>query len=307
MKLLSKILTLLACTSCTTLAVTADDVLEARSNDYASASSTCDQLGSILGPGRKVVIVMQNNNCYVPGFTAGPEVAELYNSVRDVVKPQINLIEHNFKETITQYVYNASAQADASVKSITARVEGSIHMKIDGVVSSNGTVPVTLNNFDIHGIGKMKKYQLGMGISIYLHVKYENVSLKGHYNVNTHTITIQNNLSHFRPRVYTDVKLPFFLRILDKLTPPIIEKINREFNRIVIDTFEFLGVDMSRKVPQAIQHVAQTIPQSIVPIKSLNNRRVGERVKYTMIMDHENFEIRDERNWIKLGLISIRF
>ncbi|MBE0370460.1 hypothetical protein [Pseudoalteromonas aurantia] len=273
-------------------------------------SASCRDLTSNIGgddmPYYPVILVNSNNECAVGLHGSGSPVIDMYTSVMAEINPQIDLVEHNFKEMITQFVNNAAAQADANVKNVSADLTGIMKMRIDGIVDSQGYVPVTFSNFGIHGIGKLRKYQLGMKIDIYINIKYNNLTMKGKYNVHTGQLIANPDISSYQPEVSTKVKLPFFLRILDAITPEIFYKLQTEFGRVVTDIFEFLGVDMSRDIPQAVQHVANLIPDTVVEIKPLNQYKVGDHAFYEININRRYASLSDGHNTTVMQIVLFR-
>ncbi|MBE0370461.1 hypothetical protein [Pseudoalteromonas aurantia] len=271
-------------------------------------SPSCRRATANIGTGSHNIIPMvlmnSNGECLISPNGAPREA---YEQFANQINPQIDKLEHNFKEMITQFVNNAAAQADANVKNISAELDGPMKMSINGVVDADGFVPVTFSNFNIHGVGKLRKYQLGLRIHIYIHIKYNNMVVKGKYNVFTNELIPEHNISSFQPEVYSDVDLPWLFAIIDAITPAIFEKLNIEFNRVVTDIFEFFGVDMSQDIPKAVQHVADIIPSTIIPIKALEDSRVGERVSYTISVDRTFAALSDGQNTTTMQLVPVFF
>lgn len=262
---------------------------------------TCKGIWKLMdkgGPGNDpMMLAYSDDGCVVE--RNGP-IQSTYNAIMGQVLPQFRRVESNYKELITQFIYNAAAQADANVKNISANMTGLMKMRIDGVVDSQGYVPVTFSNFGMHGVGKLRKYQLGMKIHIYINIKYNNLVVKGKYNVHTGQLIATPSISSYQPEVYTKVKLPFFLKILDDLIPEIFNKLQTEFGRIVTDVFEFFGVDMSQSIPQAIQHIVNIEPETFVQIKPLNGYNVGEHVLYELNVRRGFVSMKDGDNTISI-------
>lgn len=83
--------------------------------------------------------------------------------------------------------------------------------------------------------------------------------------------------------------------MIDTLTPGIFDKLYTEFSRIVIDVFEFLGVDMSEDIPQVIKHNAQLINSGVVLLKGLDTLRPGDTANLEMEVTRGHLRIKDGR------------
>ncbi|MBE0368305.1 hypothetical protein [Pseudoalteromonas aurantia] len=248
-------------------------------------------------------MLMTNGECYINGLTTND--AAIDGMLQDIYEPamdQFSLIRQNFQEINTQIVNNIAYESDGKISKIDTTIVGDIVISIDGVVNSNGDVPVKIHGFDAVTVGKITKKILFSNVHIYPKITYASVNLKGRYNIHNRTLNIDSNLSNFRPDVAVDVDIPSFLDLLDRLTPKIFETLQREFGRIVIDVFKFVGVDVINKAPQAVQHNVTVSNSSIVPITQLDSYQSGDRVKMDIILSWGQVRLVDAQSDIALRI-----
>ncbi|NUZ10745.1 hypothetical protein HUZ36_08135 [Pseudoalteromonas sp. McH1-7] len=288
------------------LATQPDVTTQAMSGDFAwfnAQSQTCRQIRSMLyyrHPGNdhltpvSVPVIYTGGECWSTGRTTssqGPKA--MYDQVSAIIHQQFSNVEHNYKELTTDIVNTVAAQASATKVSHTTNLFGTMHMKIAGRVDGQNKVPVLIDGFDLKSYAKFRKKQLGMNIYIHVHINNENVTIKGKYDVRTQQLELDPLISSFKPVVTTEVELPWILDLMDRLTPGIFDKLYTEFSRIVIDVFEFLGVDMSEDIPQVIKHNVQLIGAGTVPLKGLDNLRPGDTANLEMEVMRGHLRIKD--------------
>ncbi|MBQ4862473.1 hypothetical protein J8L98_12315 [Pseudoalteromonas sp. MMG013] len=274
---------------------------------YTNHSASCIEVQeTAFDPGDPIFmfpyfhpLVINNGECYIRGLTTSDQsIDDMYNEVHPIARTQVSIIETNFKEIGTQIVNNVSAQTGARVKGIDAKFIGEATIRIQGRVDSQGNVPITASGFEVLTQGKLKKYQLRLPVRFTVNIKYSNILLKGQYNIYSRNLSIDPAKSSFQPKVDVDVNLPFLFELFEQLTPKIFDKLYEEFGRIVIDVFEFLGVDMTQDIPAAIQHHANLSTVNFVPITALDNKRVGDAVQYTMKFSKAGVQFKDANSQI---------
>ncbi|CAM3796495.1 MULTISPECIES: hypothetical protein [Pseudoalteromonas] len=270
---------------------------------FNAPSQTCSRIRSMMyyrHPGNdhltpiSVPVIYTGGECWSTGRTTssqGPK--EMYTQVSDIIHQQFSNVEHNYKELTTDIVNNIAAQSSSNKVSHTTSLYGTMHMKIAGRVDAQNKVPVLIDGFDLKSYAKFRKKQLGMNIYIHVYINNENVTIKGKYDVRTQQLELDPLISSFKPVVTTKVDLPWILDLIDTLTPGIFDKLYTEFSRIVIDVFEFLGVDMSEDIPQVIKHNAQLINSGVVPLKGLDTLRPGDTANLEMEVTRGHLRIKD--------------
>ncbi|PCK31419.1 hypothetical protein [Pseudoalteromonas piscicida] len=272
---------------------------------FNAPSQSCGQIRSMLyrrHPGNdhltpvSVPVIYTGGECWSTGRTTssqGPKT--MYDEVSAIIHQQFSTVEHNYKELTTDIVNNIAAQSSSTKVKHTTSLYGTMHMKIAGRVNAQNKVPVLIDGFDLRSYAKFRKKQLGMNIYIHVYTNNENVTIKGKYDVRTQQLELDPLISSFKPVVTTEVELPWILDLIDTLTPGIFDKLYTEFSRIVIDVFEFLGVDMSEDIPQVIKHNAQLINSGVVPLKGLDHLRPGDTANLEMEVMRGHLRIKDGR------------
>lgn len=243
-------------------------------------------------------VLISNRECYVQGITtADGYPKQIYDELRAVAAEQTGYILNNFKEGMTQEFYNFQANANMDrIVRLDAQYNGSIHLLIDGTVDAEGFVPVTFDNFGLEANAKMTDSV----VNLYVTFRLDDMKLYGKYNVFTKRLYAHPEREKLVPVVTVDVKLPYILKVLDKLTPKIIKKLQEEAKRLVSRIVESLGFDMAVKVPEAIQYNANIRPDVLVPIRALENKNVGDRVFLEMTLSHGGVTIRDLQSDIRV-------
>lgn len=243
-------------------------------------------------------VLISNRECYVQGITTGDSYPrQIYDELHSVAAEQTGYILNNFKEGMTQEFYNFQANANMDkIVRLDAQYNGSIHLLIDGTVDAEGFVPVTFDNFGLEANAKMTDSI----INLYVTFRLDDMKLYGKYNVFTKRMYAQPGREKLNPVVTVDVKLPYILKVLDKITPKIIKTLQEEAQRLVTRIVESLGFDMAVKVPEAVQYNANFRPDVIVPIRALENKNVGDRVFLEMTLSHGGVTIRDHQSDIQV-------
>ncbi|MBE0367789.1 hypothetical protein [Pseudoalteromonas aurantia] len=270
---------------------------------YRANSASCRTIRSMIfhrHPGTEhltpvaVPVIYTGGNCWAAGRTTSTDAPKvMYDEVSDIIRRQFATVEHNFKEVSTDIVNNIAAQSDMSIRSHSAYIEDSMTLKINGQVDAQGNVPVSIEGFDVIAKSKLRKTQLGLRIYLHVEIKYADVRITGKYNVHTQQMVLNPQLSNFRPDVKTEVDLPWIIDLINDLTPEIFNQLYTEFSRMVIDVFEFVGVDMSIEVKEVIKHNVKFISQSIVPIRELDNRRAGDSIRLEMEFKRGYLKVKD--------------
>ncbi|ALZ74573.1 hypothetical protein ATY27_01570 [Rheinheimera sp. F8] len=243
-------------------------------------------------------VLISNRECHVQGITTRDSYPkQIYNELHSVAAEQTSYIVDNFRESMTQEFYNFQANANMDkIVRLDARYNGSIHLLIDGIVDNEGFVPVTFDNFGLEANAKMTDSI----INLYVTFRLDDMKLYGKYNVFTKRLYAQPGREKLNPVVTVDVKLPYILKVLDKITPKIIKKLQEEAQRLVTRIVESLGFDMAVKVPEAVQYNANYRPDVIVPIRALENKNVGDRIFLEMTLSHGGVTIRDNQSDIQV-------
>ncbi|WP_348729710.1 hypothetical protein [Rheinheimera texasensis] len=243
-------------------------------------------------------VLISNRECYVQGITTRDSFPnQVYDELHSVAAEQTSYILDNFRESMTQEFYNFQANANMDkIVRLDAQYNGSIHLLINGTVDNEGFVPVIFDNFGLEANAKMTDSV----VNLYVTFRLDDMKLYGKYNVFTKRLYAHPDRDKLNPVVTVDVKLPYILKVLDRLTPQIIKKLQEEAKRLVSRIVESLGFDMAVKVPEAVRYNANIRPDVLVPIRALDGKNVGDSVFLEMTLGHGAVTVRDNQSDIRI-------
>ncbi len=234
-------------------------------------------------------LIISGGQCHAEGVTTLSDYPTLMQ--RDflaLASAQTSYIENNYKEMISQSIYDIQANEGLDrVSSINAYVLGEVQMQVEGFVAADGTVPVLLNGFHLQGIGELKKWPATVRVFLTLN----NVEIRGFYNVLSRQLQAIPDLSKAEPQVSHHVDVPFIFKLLNTLTPNIIRKLQAELGRFSVRLSNALGV--GEALPARIIYNANIQPGVLVPLRGLEGKQPGDSVSLKISFNHRLLEYKD--------------
>ncbi|ALZ75063.1 hypothetical protein [Rheinheimera sp. F8] len=234
-------------------------------------------------------LIISGGQCHAEGVTTLSDYPTLmHRDFMALASLQTSYIENNYKEMISQSIYDIQASEGFDrVSSINAYVQGEVQMKVLGVVAADGTVPVLLNGFGLQGIGELKKWPATVRIFLTLN----DVEIRGHYNVMTGQLQAIPDLSTAQPQISQQVDVPFVFKLLNKLTPNIIRKLQAELGRFSVRLSNALGID--EELPARIIYNANIQPGVLTPLQGLQGKQPGDMINLQISFNHHLLEYKD--------------
>jgi hypothetical protein len=234
-------------------------------------------------------LIISGGQCHAEGVTTLSDYPTLmHRDFMALASLQTSYIENNYKEMISQSIYDIQASEGFDrVSSINAHVQGEVQMQVQGVVATDGTVPVLLHGFGLQGIGELKKWPATVRIFLTL----SNVEIRGHYNVISGQLQAIPDLSTAEPQVSHQVDVPFIFKLLNKLTPNIIRKLQAELGRFSLRLSKALGID--DELPARIIYNANIQPGVLTPLQGLQGKQPGDSINLLISFNHRQLEYKD--------------
>lgn len=251
-------------------------------------SPSCNEIANVIsqalsecGHPHSIPLLLSQGQCHVTRLTTPLDFPEqLYRELMPVNLNIIGHIETNFREMISQEMYNIqAAEGLDKVERISAEMLGDLRFTVDGVIDTNGNVDVVLDGFSLEAVGKMRQSVA----KIYIKMKFNNIRIQGTYNIYTGQLLAVPAMSGMQPEISHEVSVPFVFKVLQKLTPKILLKLSGELENLANKIVRAVGGKITEDIPTVVQHQAAINPAVLLPVKNLQNGQPGAAIRYQLI------------------------